>query len=144
MKPLTFSEEVKDQQLNTVNVALTNSKYPVSGSFIDVGNYERFVIRMAGGSMPDAVVAQIEQATAANGTPKDITGAVQTFADDNEVREIEVLVNKLDINNGYRYITVDVTGVSGSDYASLEFFGILPNSQPVTQPDSFDAVLIES
>lgn len=144
MKPLTFSEEVYQKQLNTVNVALTNSNYPVSGSFEDVSKFERFVTRLAGGSQPDALVFQVQQAKTINGTPKDIAGAVVTMAGDNEQREIEVQVSHLDINNGYRFATVKVTGVSGSNYTSIELFGIMPNSEPVTQPATFkQAVKVE-
>ncbi|HZU86593.1 MAG TPA: hypothetical protein VFF78_03850 [Anaerolineaceae bacterium] len=127
-------EAVKIQLLNTED-ALSVAKYPASGYFIDVSNYERFAFLVAAGALDTATTVKVQQATAVNGTPKDITGATITIADtgDDKWYLIEVETNKLDINNDYRYVTLDVAGPTGNDYGAILFLGFNPGSMPVTQ-----------
>jgi hypothetical protein len=129
-----FVEAAVIKQLN-VEDALTVAKYPVSGSFIDVSNYERFAFLVLAGALDTATTVKVQQATAVNGTPKDITSATLTIADtgDDKWYLIEVETRKLDINNDYRYVTLDVAGPTGNDYGAIVFFGFNPGSMPVTQ-----------
>ena len=121
--------------LNTED-ALSVAEYPASGSYIDVSGFERFAFLVGAGALDTATTLQVHQATANNGTPKDITGATLTIAADGDDKWylIEVQTNKLDLNNDYRYVTLDVTGPTGNDYGCILFFGLNPGSKPVTQP----------
>ncbi len=128
-------EAAKIKQLNAED-ALAVAKYPASGSFIDVSDFERFAFLILAGALDDAIVCQVQQATAANGTPKDVTGATLTIAatGDDKWYLIEVETRKLDINNDYRYVTLDLTGiVDADDFGAIVFLGLNPGSMPVTQ-----------
>jgi len=136
----TFDDSVYVQKLNNFGTAVEVQEYPASGSYIDVSGYERFVILILAGTLDTALTCQVQQATAVNGTAKDISGAVATVGatDDNKWHSIEVQTNQLDLNNDYRYITLDVTGAAGSnDYACFVFLGLNPSEQPVTQHASY-------
>ena len=140
----TFTEEVYTKALNTHTTAITDGDFPSSGSFVDVSDYERFVITVAAGSLNSALTVKVQQATAANGTPKDVTGAtvVVGATDDGEVFQIEVETRKLDIDNDYHFITVDVAGAAGSDdYLAILFHGVNAGEMPVTQPDNTPVIV---
>lgn len=130
-----FIEAVKIQQLN-VEDALTEAKFPASGSFIDVSQYDRVAFLVLAGALDSATTIKVQQATANNGTPKDVSGATLTIGatGDDKWYLIEVETRKLDINNDYRYLTLDVAGpAGGNDYAAIVFFGFAPGTMPVTQ-----------
>lgn len=130
-----FSEAHKIQLLNTED-AVAVAKYPTSGNFIDVSNHERFLFLIAAGALTSALTFQVQQATAANGTPKDVTGAVINVSatDDDKWFAVEVQTNQLDINNDYRYVTLNATGAAGGDdFAAILFIGCNPGEKPVTQ-----------
>ena len=137
----TFSEQVYVKAVNTPSTAITDGKFPASGSFIDVSDYERFAFIITAGGSNTAQVCQVEEATAADGTPTDITGAVQTVgaSDDGEAFIIEVETRRLTLT-GKRYVTLDVTGATGDDYLGITFLGINPGAAPVTQTNT--AVII--
>lgn len=138
-----FNEAAKIQPLN-VEDALAAAKYPASGSFIPVGKYERFAFLIALGASTSALTAKVQQATAANGTPKDITGATISIAadDDDQWAIIEVQTDHLDINNDYEYVTLDIAGAAGDDdFGAILFLGF--NSEmPVTQTSQIGAVAV--
>ncbi len=130
-----FSERTKIQLLN-VETAIASALFPASGSFIDVSDFERFSFLLLAGTVDTDIAYQVQQASAVNGTPKDITGATVTISatGDNKWYLIEVQTNKLDINNSYRYVTLKPTGAAGSnDITAIVFMGHTPGSKPVTQ-----------
>ena len=139
-----LSEVTKIQPLN-VETAVAAQLYPTSGNFIDVSNHERFAFLVAAGALNSALTFQVQQATAVNGTPKDVTGAVSIVGatDDNKWHLIEVQASALDINNDYRYVTLKSTGAAGGDdYAAITFFGFNSKSRPVTQGSDKAAIVI--
>jgi hypothetical protein len=130
-----LSEAIKIQPLN-VEDDLAVAKYPTSGSFIDVSDFERFAFLIQAGALDSATTCQVEQAKTINGSPKVVTGAVVVIPADGDDKWylIEVQTNELDSNDGYRYVTLDVTGpAAGDDYGAITFFGINPGYRPVTQ-----------
>ncbi len=122
--------------LNVEVVLATTTRYPASGSYIDTKGLHRFGFLILAGAIAAEQTFQVEQATTVSGTPKDITGAVQVIATngDNKLYIIEVDTAKLDINNGYRYVTLKNTGGGAGDYCSVIFFAI-GERVPVTVND---------
>jgi hypothetical protein len=131
-----FYDKVSAQPCNSFGTALTASEYPVSGSYIEVGNFESFTFLIKVGTLTSELTCQVQQADAIDGTAKDISGAVVVIEDDddNQLVTIEVETAKLDLENDYHYVTLDVTGAAGSDdYADIIFLGRHPRRDPVTQ-----------
>lgn len=132
----TLLEQVYFKACNTPSTVIADGDFPASGSYLDVSDYERFAFLVVAGGSDTALVCQVQQATAVNGTPKDVTGAVQTISatGDGTIYCIEVETRRLDINNGYRYVTLDVSGQAGSnDTLAIIFAGVNPGVAPVTQ-----------
>lgn len=142
---ISLGEDLYFQLIEAGLTALSAAKYPASGSFIDVSDMDRFAFYIAMDVIADALDFKVQQATAANGTPKDITGAAKTdIVDTNDQKQvlIEVQVNKMDINNDYRYVTLDVSGIAGTNNASIFFIGV-PKSKPVSQhADMLEHVIV--
>lgn len=140
-----FSETTLIKQLN-VEDAVAAASYPASGSFLDVSQYERFAFLILAGGLDSALTFQVQQATAANGTLKDVTGAVKVVAADGDDKWylIEVQTAKLDINNDYHFVTLTSSGAAGgNDYAAILFLGLNPGYSPVTQgADKGDIVVL--
>lgn len=129
-----FSEVTLIKQLN-VEAVLAAGAYPASGSYIDVSKYERFAFLVQAGVTAHAQTWQVQQATANNGTLKDVTNAVVSVAADGDSKWylIEVQTAELDINNSYKYVTLlNASGTTG-DYAAVTFLGLNPGYAPVTQ-----------
>lgn len=140
----TIGEDLYIKVLEAGLTALSAAKYPASGSFIDVSDFERFGFYVALDTLADAIDIKAQQATADDGTPKDITGAAKTdIADTDDATEvlIEVQTAHLDINNDYHFVTLDVSGITGTNNAAIVFFGV-PKSKPVTQPATLTHVLV--
>lgn len=138
-----FSEATLIKQLN-VNTALAAASYPASGAFVDVSGYERFAFLVQAGSLDSELTCQVQQAKTINGTPKAVTDAVVVIPDDgdNKWYLVEVQTNRLDSNNGYRYVTLAISGAAGSnDYGAVTFFGINPGYRPVTQGSDMGEVV---
>lgn len=143
---ILFVEAVKVHILNK-GTALSVAKYPTSGNFKHIGGKKRFGVMGIVNAVNTATVIQVQQATAANGTPKNIDGAVKTIAadgsDDGKWFIIEVDTAKMDINNDYQYITVDVSGAAGSnDLVTLLLLEFAGDKIPVTQVDFDEAVKV--
>lgn len=118
--------------------AATVAKNPASTGFRSVVGFESFVIVAVAHGLTSALTLQVQQDTSATQTAgiKNITGAAVTIpADgDDKIYTIEVQVNEMDINNSFKYITVDVTGAAGGDdYVTILFIGRNPTKMPVTQ-----------
>lgn len=145
-----FKDAVYVQKLNSFNTMLADGQFPASGSFIDVRGYARVAFLILVGTLDSALTVKVQQATAANGTLKDVSGATTTIGatDDNKFHVIEVLTDNLDTANGYRYVTLDVAGavyeegVDAEDYAALVFLGLAPDTEPVTQPAACVAAVV--
>lgn len=134
--------EAADIRLLNVEDALTAKEYPASGSYIDVSGFERFAFLIAAGALDSELTCQVQQAATISGTAKDVTGAVVTVPADGDDKwyMVEVQTDNLDSNNGYNYVTLDVTGPAGSnDYAAIIFLGLNPRKIPVTQGATFGA-----
>jgi hypothetical protein len=126
------------QTLNNFNTAIVDGKFPASGSFIPVGNYNSFAFCVRVGTLDSELTLQVYQDTSATQTAdvKVITGATLTVAadDDNELQTIQVESDQIDINNNFHYVTLDISGAAGSnDYLDLIFLGVIPRTKPVTQ-----------
>jgi hypothetical protein len=131
-----FEDAAEIRLLNTED-AMTVAEHPASGSFIDVAKFERFAFLVGAGALDSATTLQVHQATAVDGATKDVTGATLVIAADGDDKWylIEVQTNKLDINNDYHFVTLDITGpAGGNDYGCIWFFGFNPGLKPVTQP----------
>ena len=129
-----FSEKTLIKQLN-IEDALTATQFPASGSFIDVSGFHKFGFLIGAGALNSALTCKVQQATANNGTLKDITDATVTIAatGDDKWYWIEVETTHLDSNNDYRYVALDVAGAAGGDdYGAIFFFGFAID-RPVTQ-----------
>lgn len=130
-----LSEVTLIKQLN-IEDALAAGSYPASGSYIDVSTVERFAFLIGAGALNTETVCKVQQATANNGTLKDVTDATVTIAatGDDKWYLIEVQTARLDINNSYKYVTLTVSGATGGDdYAAIFFLGLNPGYAPVTQ-----------
>lgn len=128
----------------TAMVAATN--YP--STFIDVSNFERVVFLVELGTTDSAMDFQVKQdkTETASADIKNVTGAVKSFldTDDNKWATIEVETAKLDIANGFHYVTLNNAGAAGgNDYACITVFGVNPRHQPPTQPANYiEAVIV--
>lgn len=139
------------KQLN-VETALSAANYPTSTSYIDVNGFRRFAFEIHLGALDSALTFQVKQDTSATETAsiKNVTGATITTGTsgagaDNYDLCIEVDAAALDTNNGFRYVTLAVSGPSGNDYACIVFKAWLGADLPVTQPATFrsaDAVFV--
>lgn len=141
----TFVEQVRVQGCNNMSTAIVDGKFPASTAFIDVADFERFAFLVKVGATTSALTVKVQQATAANGTPKDVAGATATIAatDDDDTFVIEVETRELDLNLGHRFVTLDVAGAAGGDdFLAIVFLGINPGSAPVTQPATTNTVIV--
>ena len=128
------------EKCNNFNTAIADGDFPASGSYIDVSDFTHFAFLILVGTLDSALVCKVQQATAVDGTPADITGATLTVAadDDNEWKSIEVESAKLNLASDYRYVTLDVAGAAGSnDYLCIVFLGWNARHLPVTQPAGY-------
>ncbi|MCB0196372.1 MAG: hypothetical protein KDJ65_30750 [Anaerolineae bacterium] len=111
-----------------------------------LGNFNRAVIIIHPMDVNDALDVDIEEATTtASGTRtqmdsgnKDITVATA----DTTPSVIEIKTSELDVNNGYKYLNVEVTtadtGGGGNDFL-VEVWGLEPRNKPVSTT-SLDSV----
>lgn len=114
--------------------ALSNANYPASGSFINVAGYEKVQVVIHLGTLADAVVFTLKQADSVSGTLDtiDSTYCKKTCAttDDGQVLIFELDTDQLTAN--HHFLSVAVSGVSGSDYADMMWF-LSGRHLPVTQ-----------
>lgn len=141
-----FKDSVYVAKLNEFMTAIGDgTSYPASGSYIDVKGYSRIAFLILAGTLDTALVFKVQQATAADGTLKDVSGATTTVGatDDNKFHIIELLTDNLDVASNYRYVTLTSTGAAGgNDYAALVFLGLAPDTEPVTQPAAAVATVV--
>lgn len=124
-----FSENVYIQQV-IIEGDVADGIYPSSSAYIPVAEYERFAFLIGVGDSDDtAVEAQVLQATAVAGTgSKDVTGALITTtilagtANDDRWALIEVERSKLDIQNDFDCVALDVAATGGTATELAVFF----------------------
>ena len=132
------------EKANSFMTAIADGNFPASVSYIDVSNYESFTFYLFAGTLDSALTCQVRQDTSATETAsiKDVTGALVVVGtgDDNEWGVVEVETAKLDIANGFRYVTLAVSGAAGgNDYLCIVLRGGRARRVPVTQPAGFSA-----
>ena len=137
-------ENVYVNKVNNLATAIADGNFPASVSYIDVADFTHFAFLIEAGSLDSALTCQVRQDTSATETAsiKDVTGAVTIVGtgDDNEWMVIEVESAKLDIANGFRYVTLAVSGAAGgNDYLCITFLGFPMRHMPATQPAGFSA-----
>ena len=140
-----FAVNTYFEGINNFNTAITDGKFPASASFIDVSGYAWFAFGIRAGTLDSALTCQVEQATANDGTPKDVTGAVDIVGatDDNDYLWIEVQSAQLDLDGGYRYVTLDITGAAGgNDYLDVIFYGLHAKEMPITRHANTQAPVV--
>ena len=122
---ILFYENTLIKQINSADVVLAAGAYPASGSYIDVSGLHRIAFLIAPGTLGAQQTWQVQQATTNNGTLKDVTGAVVIVAANGDGKPcvLEVGVDKLDINGGYKFVTLLNTGGAAGNYTSLIFLG---------------------
>lgn len=122
--------------------ALTNARYPVSGSFIDISKYDRCAFLVHLGTIADTISFSVyaDVTAAETGDIAAVTSATYTLnaaTDDGNYFLIEFSPAKVAALNtaslSYRYVTLVVAGNSGSNYAEILFLGTHARSEPVTQ-----------
>ena len=104
-----------------------------------VGNYHRvFVLLIVGAMAANATLdVDVEQHTASAGgstknvTSHSITQLTQAGGDGNQLVGIEIQTEELDVNNGYDYLSVEVTPAVGAVICGCILFGIIPRYAPV-------------
>jgi len=113
----------------------------VPTTYIDVSQYERFAfLRMVGTTDDTAVSMQVVQATTAAGAnSKNVPGAALTptvlaGTNDNKWAGVEVETRRLDINNNFRFVAVNVAATGGENTnGAILFIGWRTTIYPVTQ-----------
>jgi hypothetical protein len=130
-------EDVYLKLLNTED-AIADGNYPASTAYIDVKDFEKFGFLILAGALDTQMVFKVKQDTDATETAaiKDVSGATVTVPalGDDKWYAIEVETRKLDINNGFTFVTLNEAGAAGgNDYAAILFYGI-PHVKPTTQP----------
>ena len=112
---------------------LANGNYPASGSYIDVSDVERVHIQILLGEIADAITFTVKEAESVSGTVDviDATYATHTIgaSDDNEFVTFTIVVSELSLD--HHFLTVVVSGVSGSNYAAITYH-LDVNSKPAS------------
>lgn len=126
--------------VGVINPDAYNAATTLSGA-IDMSLYSQVMVIVNVGDMASTATldAKVTQATTSGGTYKDVSGAAITQLtqaspdDSNKLAIINVDQTELDMDNGYRYIKVSVTGATAaSDY------GVVVVGLPKTRPGSLN------
>lgn len=123
--------------LNTED-ALADGNFPPSTAYEYVGDCQLFGWFIQAGALDSALTFQVKQDTGATQTAsiKNIDTAAITVSatGDDKWYLLQVDPRYLDINHGFAYVTLALSGAAGAnDYAALLFFKV-PNSKPAVQP----------
>ena len=122
---------------------VANDYYPAAGSFLDTSGFRANMFLVDLRDLADAIDVEVYQSmTSGSATAKAITGAAKTnivATDDAKMLSIEVGTDQLDLTNGFRYLTLKVSGVSGADWVDLHALQFKAGYQPVTQPAAYYA-----
>jgi hypothetical protein len=101
--------------------------------------YHRFFIEIIVGAMSSNATldADLEQHDAASGgttknvTGKSITQLTDAGSDDNSRVGIELRTEELDVNNGFKWISLEVTPATAAVILTATIYGIEPRYAPV-------------
>jgi hypothetical protein len=115
----------------------------IPSTYIDMSDFDRIVFLIAVGTMGasstiDAKVVQGD--TAAGGNSKDVPNAAITQlvdADDNVLVSIEVAGSALDVANGFRYVSLSITGAGTAASGYLLAMQYRGGGLGPTQPASY-------
>lgn len=143
------------EPLATGEALLDATYYPVSTKFFSVSRMEKFAfLIIVGATFDTETTIQLRQDVSATATAalKDVDGALITIPADvtpGSMFYMEVFANQLDINNGYQYVTLLVSGPSegvGDDpeLATLLFLALNSDHAPVTYHTSMQTPVVIS
>jgi hypothetical protein len=141
----TFHEDIQWVDVQTApNTALANNTYyPLSTLFVDVSAVERVVFLIKLGTTAEAVTYQVRQDTSATvtGAVKALTSAVYVCGagDAGKQATIDFSTKKLDAANGFKFVSLYLTGIAGTDYAAITCLLYRARILPVTQAANYPA-----
>ncbi len=146
MFPRNFYKSVKALMLEGGKDVLADANYPASTAYIDTNGYDHvvFLVGLDTIATPDFQVKQDKSATE-TADIKNLTGAAKTdvvTGDDGKWFTIEFPVAALDAQNGFRYVTLAVSGTGGADNANIWCFLYRARELPVTQDANYDEGVI--
>lgn len=122
--------------LDVINPISTSTA--INGTWTQVGKFNRLIAKLqvgliaAGGTLD----FKIEQATNGAGAGAKPLKSITQLADtaDNVQRWIEVKDEELDVNGGFDYVRITITGATAASLVSAELLGFIGRYEPVAQP----------
>lgn len=144
--PRNFYKSVQAHMLEGGKDDLADANYPATTAYLDTKGFDHvvFLIGLDTIATPDFQVMQDISATETAGI-KVLTGAAKTdvvTADDGKWFSIEFPVSALDVQNGFRYVTLTVSGTGAGDKANIWAFLYRSRELPVSQPAGYFAGVI--
>lgn len=135
--PRDFYKSVYALMLEGGKDDLADANYPASTAYIDTKGYDHvvFLVGLDTVATPDFAVKQDTSATE-TASIKALTGASKTnvaTSDDGKWFSIEFPVAALDVDNGFRYVTLAVSGTGAGDKANIWAFLYRARELPVSQ-----------
>lgn len=126
---------------------LANQYYPATGSFLGAADYGTTMFLVSLNDIADALDFEVYESTTSGSTgAQAITGAAKTdvvATDDGKWFSIEVGADQLDLADDFAYLTLKVSGVSGTNIGEIFALQFKPGYQPVTQPAAYyDQVVV--
>lgn len=143
--PILATERFSEVLQPLVNIGAVSTSGATNSSWVDVSNCSRFAaiiitgLIAAGGTMN----AKLTQATSSGGAgAKDITGkAIAALADtaDNQNFIIDVRADELDVNGGFKFVRIELTGAVAASLIAAILLGA-PAQLPATQTNWTQAI----
>ncbi len=140
---LSFEKNTYCLNCNSFMTGLVDAeRLPASAAFIDMQGIDHGVFLVGVGTLDTATTVAVYQDTSATETAsiKALTSASQVIGatDDNKWLTIEFSASDLDLENGFRYVTLVIANAAGgNDYACIFFLGFRNREVPVTQPSNY-------
>lgn len=135
--------------INNFNTAITDGKFPASGSFINAQPHAWWTFLFRVGTLNSALTIQLQQDTSATqtGDIKNVSGAVSVLTiaadDDDELQYIEFEVKAALDLDGFTHFTLDISGAGGGDdYLDIILLGHHAKTAPVTQGATISGIVI--
>ena len=115
-----------------------NTAYPDSGSYIDVGGYEGVHVLIHLGTIADAVVFTLKQTDSVSGTLDtiDTTNCKKTITATDDGQMIYFYLDPEQLSEDHHFITCYVSGISGTNYADINYLLGPARHSPVSQSSS--------
>lgn len=118
-----------------VETALTNAYYPATGYYIDVSGYEWVNVVVMLGTIADTVKFELKQMESLTGTADTIDGTAMAHTiaadDDGEILLFHLETARLAAD--HHFVSLQVSGNSGSNFGAILFFLGGARHEPVTQ-----------